>query len=211
MARQDWFRNTDWNPEIKATFYKKLGRARKKDQYLKIQAYYLSCTFPEVALDLLEEYFARGDKFFLADAFVTQASAYLSLGNIENAFTSYERALNREREFPHAGTEAFVDYPFLVAKRRCRERYDSALEVLRGKKTGIFRVHAFKREAALALILADLKECSSAREHAVAALGFAETPGSGLRYHPHLGTGTSAYEPIYATLRELAGFDSILQ
>jgi hypothetical protein len=170
MPRQDWFRNTEWNPEIKATFYKKLARARKKDQYLKIQAYFLCRTFPEVALDLLEEYSATGDKFFLASAFVTQALAHLTLGNIENAFMSYERALNREQKHPHAGTEAFVDYPFLVATQRCRERYDSALEVLRGRKTGIFRIHAFKREAALAMILADLGEHSSASGHAVAAL-----------------------------------------
>jgi tetratricopeptide (TPR) repeat protein len=211
MPRQDWFRNTDWNPEIKATFYKKLARARKKDQYLKIQAYYLSRTFPEVALDLLEEYFATGDKFFLASPFVTQASAHLSLGNIENAFTSYEHALNREKEFPHAGTEASADYPFLVATQRCRERYDSALEVLRGKKTGIFRIHAFKREAALALILADLGEHSAAREHSIASLAFAETPDSGLCYHPQLGTVNSAYEPVYIRLRKLAASDSILQ
>jgi len=103
MARGDWFRNTDWNPEIKANFYKKLARARKKGQYLKIQAYFLSGTFPQVALGLLEEYFATGDKFFLASAFVIQASAHLLLGNIEEAFRSYERALNREKEFPHAG------------------------------------------------------------------------------------------------------------
>lgn len=209
MARGDWFRNTDWNPEIKANFYKKLARARKKDQYLKIQAYFLSGTFPQVALDLLEEYFATGDKGFLASAFVIQASAHLLLGNVEEAFRSYERALNREKAFPHAGTEAFADYPFLVATQRCRERYDSALQVLQGKERGIFRVHAFKREAAFALILSDLGDDDAAREHAILALKFAEMPDSGLRYHPQLGTVTSAYEPVCAQLRKLA--DSYLR
>jgi len=44
MGRHDWYRNTDWDEEIKDAFFTKLGRARDKSQYLRIQA----CTLAEM-------------------------------------------------------------------------------------------------------------------------------------------------------------------
>ena len=38
MSRDDWFRHTAWNDKIAAQFEAKLKRARRKDQYLRIQA-----------------------------------------------------------------------------------------------------------------------------------------------------------------------------
>jgi len=80
----DWFRNEDWSPEIEEQFFRKLGRARsQKAQYLRVQAYTLRKTRPEIALKLLETYFATGDTSFVALAYDDQAAAYTALGKFE--------------------------------------------------------------------------------------------------------------------------------
>ena len=63
MSAEDWFRNRDWNDKIEAAFYEKLRRARRKEQYLRIQACILADSCPKVALKLLDEYFELKDDF----------------------------------------------------------------------------------------------------------------------------------------------------
>src|SRR5262252_2009580 len=101
MADDRWFRNTSWDAHVSSAFEDKLRRARRKGQYLRIQACYLTQTHPHVALDLLDRYFALGDDFDHAQAYVDRAEAYLTLGRVEDAFASYEAALKREEEFPN--------------------------------------------------------------------------------------------------------------
>ena len=101
MARDDWFRNSTWNPSIEALFEDKLRRARRKEQYLRIQACYLTQSHPDVALALLNRFFALPDQLDQAQAHVDRAAALITLGRFEDAIQSYEAALSREALFPH--------------------------------------------------------------------------------------------------------------
>ena len=135
MSREDWFRNTEWNESIGRAFEEKLRRARQKSQYLRIQAHTLSGSYPTIALQLLERYFALGEKFDWAQASGDQAAALLSLGRIDDAISAYEKALQREEEFPNLKTQAYVELPFLIATRILRDRFDQATQVLQEHKS----------------------------------------------------------------------------
>jgi tetratricopeptide (TPR) repeat protein len=95
-ARDYWYRNTEWNESIAADFAARLLRARQKEQYIRTQAGYLACTYPTVALKLLDQYFQLNDRFDHAAAYVTHAQAFLALGKVSDALASYEAALSRD-------------------------------------------------------------------------------------------------------------------
>ena len=91
----DWFRNTTWNTSIERAFDDKLRRARRKEQYLRIQACTLAGSHPVIALKLLDRYFALPNDFDHAQAHVDRATAYLALGRVIDALAAYEDALTR--------------------------------------------------------------------------------------------------------------------
>ena len=92
----DWFRNTTWNESVERAFDERLRRAKRKEQYLRIQACTLARSYPEVALKLLDRYFELPDDFDHAQAHVDRATALLSMDRVEDAIASYEAALARE-------------------------------------------------------------------------------------------------------------------
>jgi tetratricopeptide (TPR) repeat protein len=197
MARDDWFRHTDWNAEIEAAFFEKLRRARDKKQYLRIQASALASRKPEVALRLLDEYFALGDHFDQAQAHADRASAYFALGESEKAIAALEAALAREEQYPRLLTYAYLDLPFSIALQRIETRYTQALELLERHRARLtFPVDHFRWHAAYALILSARAVASSAREHARLALAAAEKDHSGFRYHRGVGLVGTKYEDI---------------
>jgi tetratricopeptide (TPR) repeat protein len=206
LASDEWFRNSDWNPSAEAKFNEKLGRARRKSQYLRIQASYLAKNHPQAALALLDRYFSLGEDFDFAQAFLDQATAYLALRRVDDALRSLENALNRERESPNLKTNAWSEFAMLVATMNIKSQFTKALQVLSENQSRLmFPVDKFTWHAASALILAAQGERKRAREHATRALEAAQATHSGFRYHPTVGLVGSTYETLRDKLIELSG------
>src|SRR5882672_5879895 len=118
MGRDNWWRNTSWNEEIEVTFFSKLARARNKTWYLRNQARALASSCPEVALRLLDQYFASGGDLDEAQAHFYRARAYLALRNVDAAVVAFEAVLAREDAVPNFRTWAFHELPVLIATER---------------------------------------------------------------------------------------------
>jgi tetratricopeptide (TPR) repeat protein len=199
MARDDWFRNTEWDDAIEMAFFQKLQRARNKSQYLRIQASMLANAHPKVALRLLDSYFALGEHFDYAQAHVDRAEACLALGDTAGAIAAYEAALVREQQYPRLLTYAWLDLPFLIIAHRIRHLYARALELLHQHSGRVmFPVDRFRWHAACALICVAQGESPLAKKHAQQSLAAASDEHSGFVRHPTVGlVGTQ-----YAQIRE---------
>ena len=205
MARDDWFRNAEWNSDIEAAFFAKLKRARDKSQYLRVQACTLAATHPRVALRLLDQYFAMGDNFDAAQAHVDRATAFLSLGQVEDALTSYEAALSVEAKRPNYQTQASLDLPFVIACQGIVARYEQALDLLDRHQTRLsFPVEYFRWHTSRALISGAVGVTAEAKAQARLALAAAEKDHSGFRYHPSVGLVGDRYQQIRQRLVSLA-------
>jgi tetratricopeptide (TPR) repeat protein len=188
MGRDDWFRNNQWNSEIEAIFRQRLHRARKKSQYLRIQANYLAESYPQVALRLLEQYFHLEEREDLAQAYVDRAKALTAIGDIDAAIGAYEKALKREQEFPNSLTSAGLDLACLVAKARLKLRFDQALELtVLNNQHHIFPIQRYLAQGARALIFHEMGNQVDAKEAARLAMAAAGQINSNFRYHPNAG------------------------
>jgi tetratricopeptide (TPR) repeat protein len=197
MSSDEWFRNVDWDDLIAARFEEKLKRARRKEQYLRIQASTLASRKPEVALKLLDRYFELPDDFDHAQAHVDRAIAYLTMGQLENALKSYEAALAREEVFPRLLTGAWLDLPFLIAVQGVAARFDQALTLLdRFKARLMFPVDQFKWHAAKSIILYSRGDKRGAKVQASAALEAASRSASDFSHHSKVGLVGARYEDI---------------
>ena len=188
MARDDWYRNTTWNETIEADFQQHLRRARDKSQYIRIQASYLADRYPDIALGLLDQFFALGEHFDIAQAHVDRARALRALNQVEGALASYESALQREQQHPNLKTQAYLDFACLVADARLERMYARGVEVLDAHHTRpMFPVDRYRASGARALLLHALGHEEEARAAAVIAVAAANEVQSGFRYHQQLG------------------------
>jgi len=188
MARDDWCRNTTWNAAIEADFQQRLRRARDKSQRLRIQASYLTESHPTVALGLLEQYFTLGDHFDTAQAHVDKARAMIALGDVDGALSSYEAALERERQFPSLETQAYLDFPCLVVEAEIVPMYARALDTLQAyQDRPMFPVERYRAHGARALLLHHFGRKQEAKAEAALAMAATHEAQSGFRYHQHIG------------------------
>lgn len=201
----DWFRNTTWSEAVERTFNEKLQRARRKENYLRIQACTLARSHPDVALRLLDRYFSLKDDFDHAQAYVDRATVLLTLGRIDEAVESYSAALAREVVFPNLLTQAYLDLPYLIATRGIRGQYSYAKHLLEHHKARLmFPVDHFRWHAACALIAAETHDSVAAKAHAQRALDAAALDHSGFRYHPTIGLVTDQYDGLIQRLKTYA-------
>jgi tetratricopeptide (TPR) repeat protein len=206
MARDDWFRNTTWSPEIEAAFFERLRRSQDKSQYLRIQASTLAKVNPDVALRLLDHYFALGENIAMAQAHADRAEAYLAKGDVAAAVEAFEAALIRERAYPRWLTRTYLELPYLIAVRRLSERYAQALGILEINKGMLaFPVDHYLWNGAHALILSHQGKDSDAKAFAEVALTAASETQSAFRYHQKIGLVGTAYDEFGERVQAIAG------
>lgn len=202
MRTNEWFRNTSWDEDSAAEFEARLRRAKRKEQYLRIQASTLAHTKPLVAHALLDRYFALTDDFDHAQAHVDRASAYLAEGKFAEAIGAYKAALAREAAFKKLLTQAYVDLPYLVATHHVQAEYSQAVELLEVHKGRLmFPIDHFKWNAAYAFISQALGRSASGKIFAQSALAAAAKDTSGLLHHPSVGLVTKTFSEVEDQLR----------
>lgn len=205
MSRDDWFRNEEWTAEIETAFEAKLSRARDKAQYLLLQAGHLTGSHPEVALALIDRYFAAGGNLSLASAHEIRAHANLSLGQLSEAISAFEAALSREKEFPNWRTRAAFDLAKLIVDCEMTERYYRAQELLDELRYRLtFPADRYIWAGTAAVISAWQGHLDEGRALAREALSAATATHSGFRYHPDVGLVRSADDDFRARLTALA-------
>lgn len=204
MSSEDWYRNDEWNEEIESNFFEKLKRARRKEQYLRIQACTIAKNEPDVALSLLDQYFNLNDDFDHAQAYCDMATAYIAKGDIENAIRSYSRALERESAFPKLKTDAYILYPLVIVENKLIDLYQSANEVLdEHQERLMFPVDHFCWHAAKAIIAAKSGNSVLANNHAGLAFDAAQIKNSGFCFHQNLGLVGAEYKGVVNELRAI--------
>jgi tetratricopeptide (TPR) repeat protein len=156
-------------------------------------------------LALLDRYFALGNHFDIASAFLTQAQAYLTLGEQEEALRSLEKALQRERDFPNMKTQAWSRFALLVAERKLDYLYDKALQVLQEDPLSSlsFPLDGFLWNTSFALIAVATGQRKHAAETAAKALEFAALTHSGFRYHDDVGLVGARYDDLKKVLHRI--------
>ena len=204
MTSEDWYRNKEWSKEVEAQFFAKLKRARRKEQYLRIQASTIARNNPDVALMLLEQYFSLDDDFDHAQAYCDMASAFLAKGEVQKAVQSYGKALEREAEFPKLKTDAYILYPLNIVENKLDNLYQSANEILEAHQDRLmFPIDYFRWHAAKAIIAADLGDNELASSHATRALEAAQIKKSGFRFHQNLGLVGKEFKGVVDELRAI--------
>ena len=204
MGKEDWYRNTNWNDAIADEYFAKLKRTRSKDQYLRIQACYLTKSHPIVALELLDQFFILNEPSDFAQAYCEKAEAYLSLGNINEAIIAYERAIKHESTTNGVQTEAFIKLPMLFAEYNLHEYFLQGIKLLENNtKRLYFPVDHFRWHAAMAIFKKGLGNTEESSKQALLALEAAKIKKSEFRYHRNLGLVGEKYLNIVIKLEEI--------
>ena len=207
----DWFRKVSWTKSDQDDFWAhhKRARASGKSQYLRIQAVHLAGTGkPELrsaALSLLNLLIAEfPDPVELSFAYTQRAEIHAAEGRIEEAVSDCRRAISREREFPNAKGDAWLDFAWLVVMTDKHDLFDEALRILKERESdAFFPVHHCRLNAIRSVIAAERGESENARTFAANAMRHASRMNSGVRYHRTIGLVSESRGPMFDRLREI--------
>ena len=183
MNKDNWYRNRTWDVQIEKNFNETLRHARLKQDFLRIQASYLTAVSPHAALKLLERYFAFGIHFDMAFAWYDRAMAYISLGQIDQALDAFCAALNEEEINPDTLTQAYLGLPKLVADMAIEPWYPKAVKTLENYANRRKRPRDYYEwNAVYALICSQMGKHSEAKKYAVEAVEVVKKQASGVSY-----------------------------
>lgn len=203
----DWFRNTDWSPEIAGAFQKRLTRARgQRDEYLAIQAMTLAGGHPQAALELSRQFFeTRQIPFRDSDVFWTMATAYRRMGDFNAAVEHFLKALDVERQRTNVQGLSRFDLPYMVAVHGLTDWYDTALKIQQEfDLTTPFPMTGFQVQCARALIAADRGQGDAAQEAAAQALELAGQTSNAIGAQDDIGLVGEVPKDVLCRLRQLA-------
>jgi tetratricopeptide (TPR) repeat protein len=213
MMSRDWFRNETWSDVIEKHFFDKLSRARKRDQYLRIQAWHLTKVAPGVSLRLIDQFFSLDDPFDEASAYQVRADAYQTLGRIDDAIQAYRDAIATEEARPSIQTNSWLEFAVLVAMRKRTELYDEVSELIDKRwKNAVFPVQQFQQYGVLAIVAASNGYPTKAKTHAAAALETPARKDSGISHHRTVGLVGDRYPELCTELKRIvAGKQSAIK
>jgi tetratricopeptide (TPR) repeat protein len=189
MNTDNWYRNVVWNKNTESHFNEKLKRVRLKQDFLRIQASYLTKNDPGAALSLLEQYFSFGVHFDLARAWYDRAVAYSAIEKTNLALEAFTMALQEEENNPALLTKAYLGLPILVADNELTASYPLALNILkRYEHRLVSHRDYFEWNAAYALILSAKGFETDATKYALEAIQAKQEHANGQKHHINVGT-----------------------
>lgn len=205
-SRDDWFRNSSWDTETEAAFNERLARARKqKPQYLVIQAVHLTNSHPQVALELIERYFALEDVFHVSRALSAKATAHMALGDVDSALDTLKQAIKWEQDHRGMQTQPELEFGRIVACEQRREEYVYAVAALERDPScgGPFATGRFLWYGAMALMASDLGDDKQAQQLAKEALSAASEQQSPFPRHTRVGLVSNLDDSFSRQVMEL--------
>ena len=209
MARDDWFRGSSWSDSDQSVFFERLNRSRSlyhKSQYVRIQAGHLhDAGLVKESLALLRRLYDEWPhESQLSCAYFQEAICHLDLGDLESAIAAYRKCFDAERD-NGVGTNARIEFLWLVATKSLSDLYDEAVEEFSSQDMPLlFPLDEYRVAGAYALIFSDSGRTDEAKAYAHAALDAAAKTDSGLRYHKGLGLVLNPDRKIIKRLKRLA-------
>jgi tetratricopeptide (TPR) repeat protein len=179
-------------------------------QYARIQALVLFDANPKKycveSIKLLDMVLAQWpEKWQLESVHLQRGLCLEVMGKIPQAMEAYLESFEAHKVFPKLITNAYLDFGWLVARRRLSEWYPLAIEKLAEfREHEVFPLIIYRSHAIQAMILDHLGDRDRAREHAIHALAAAAARHSGFSRHPNVGLVESQDKRVERQLRKLA-------
>lgn len=184
MARDDWYRNKEWDDEIELAFRTRLNRSRclyNKTEYLRIQAAYLLASsdpvLQGVGLSLMNELLADYpdiddvivNKF---DALVGLADYFYTKSKYEDAFVHYRKAIGYDKKKTHHQEHAYRGLIKSAVLSKHEEAYPIGLDYLDSTEgLGlVFLSEAYDHSLAAAMLYDAVGKKEAAKDFASLAL-----------------------------------------
>lgn len=213
MQKKDWFRSSDWNPEIEADFEKRLKRSRRgfhQAQYLKIQGLTLleskDVSARSKGVELLKRVISKypDQTTEAAHSHELLADYFKKTKNFAAAEVEYRNVLAYYSSTPsRTNTTGLADLSFveLILEWNAAEKYKEG-ELLLDRLAEIkirhiaFNSDVLRYHAASARLLLRVGRFAEASTHAGFALKAAQIKASQFPRHPGIGVPLPSAELV---------------